>query len=106
MPGYTYWILGDAFLRGWYSIHDYEKMRFGFAPFHGSEKAAAQYVGADIPTTNPLDFSSSSSWKTTLIIISSVGLIVLLIIVLAVVLTKKKKRKEKKKKKKEKKRQE
>ena len=77
-------------------------MRFGFAPFHGSEKAAAQYVGAIIPTTNPLDFSSSSSWKTTLIILSSVGLIVLIIIVLAVVLTKKKKKKEKKKKKKKK----
>ena len=81
-------------------------MRFGFAPFHGSEKAAAQYVGTIIPTTNPLDFSSSSSWKTTLIILSSVGLIVLIIIVLAVVLTNKKKKKEKKKKKKKKKREE
>ena len=32
------WILGDAFLRGFYSAHDHEKKRFGFAPHTLSEK--------------------------------------------------------------------
>lgn len=95
MPGYSFWILGDAFLRGWYSIHDYEENRFGFAPFPGSEKVAAQYVGLDTPTINPFESLSSSSWMTTLIIISSVGLIVAVVIILAVTLTNKKKKKEK-----------
>ncbi len=26
------WLLGDAFLRGYYSVHDYKRKRFGFAP--------------------------------------------------------------------------
>jgi len=26
------WMLGDAFLRGYYSVHDHEQERMGFAP--------------------------------------------------------------------------
>ena len=48
--GYSYWILGDAFLRGWYSIHDYSNMRFGFAPFIGSPKTVPEHVGSRKPT--------------------------------------------------------
>lgn len=35
-----YFVLGDSFLRGFYSIHDYENSKFGFAPHSGSSKAA------------------------------------------------------------------
>lgn len=34
----TYWILGDAFMRGWYNIHDHTNKRMGFVPFTGSAK--------------------------------------------------------------------
>lgn len=37
-----YWILGDSFLRGWYSIHDYDQTRVGFVPYKGSEKTAPE----------------------------------------------------------------
>lgn len=36
--GATDWVLGDAFMRGWYSIHDHENLRMGFTPFTGSPK--------------------------------------------------------------------
>ena len=36
------WILGDAFMRGWYSIHDHDQMRMGFVPFSGSPKSKAE----------------------------------------------------------------
>jgi len=26
------WMLGDAFLRGYYAVHDHKKKRMGFAP--------------------------------------------------------------------------
>lgn len=34
------WILGDTFLRGFYSTHDHLNKRFGFAPHANSIKAA------------------------------------------------------------------
>ncbi len=37
-----YLVLGDSFLRGFYSIHDYSKMRFGFVPHSESTKLAPQ----------------------------------------------------------------
>ena len=33
-----YWLLGSAFLRGWYSIHDHTNGRMGFVPYSGSAK--------------------------------------------------------------------
>ena len=33
-----YWILGDAFMRGWYNIHDHTNKRMGFVPFSTSTK--------------------------------------------------------------------
>lgn len=32
------WVLGNVFLRGWYSTHDYANMRFGFVAFKDSPK--------------------------------------------------------------------
>lgn len=33
-----YWVLGAAFMRGWYSIHDHESLKFGFVPYIDSPK--------------------------------------------------------------------
>ena len=33
-----YWVLGVAFMRGWYNIHDHESLRFGFVPYVDSPK--------------------------------------------------------------------
>lgn len=38
---FSYWLLGDAFLKGYYSIHDnndHSKARIGFAPHSNSKK--------------------------------------------------------------------
>ena len=43
-----YWVLGDAFLRGFYSTHDHAENRFGFAP-HSLSTKKSPYKG-DIPT--------------------------------------------------------
>ena len=32
------WILGDAFMRGWYNIHDLSNMRMGFYSIDSSKK--------------------------------------------------------------------
>ena len=34
------WILGDAFMRGWYHIHDFENKRQGFVPTKLTSKRA------------------------------------------------------------------
>ena len=36
----NYWILGDSFLRGFYSIHDGVNYKMGFAPHSKSTKKA------------------------------------------------------------------
>lgn len=38
------WILGDTFLRGFYSTHDHTNKRFGFAP-HSESTKKAPYLG-------------------------------------------------------------
>jgi len=47
-----YWILGDAFMRGLYSIHDYDNLRMGFVPFVGSTKKVP-VKATTTPTTTP-----------------------------------------------------
>jgi len=39
--------LGSAFLRGYYSVHDYEGKRFGFVPHNLSTKRNAETNSAD-----------------------------------------------------------
>jgi len=36
------WILGDAFMRGYYNIHDHDNLRMGFVPFSGSSKSVPE----------------------------------------------------------------
>ena len=53
LSGYSsidYWILGDAFMRGWYNIHDLDNMRMGFVPFASSNKVVPTQA-TSIPTT-------------------------------------------------------
>jgi hypothetical protein len=38
--GEPMWLLGDNFLRGWYSIHDADEFKMGFAPLKGNSKLA------------------------------------------------------------------
>jgi hypothetical protein len=45
------WLLGDSFLRGYYSVHDYNKQRFGFAPTTQSQKTK---VERGTPPNTPL----------------------------------------------------
>ena len=39
---HNYWLLGDAFMRSWYNIHDHANNRMGFVPFIGSNKSKGQ----------------------------------------------------------------
>jgi len=48
-----HWILGDAFMRGWYNIHDHENKRMGFVPFLGSNKSAP--IPGQTPVPNDRD---------------------------------------------------
>lgn len=60
----NFWLLGDAFLRGYYSIHDnsdHANARIGFAPHSTSSK---QNVEADVtaPETNVEDYLWELTW--------------------------------------------
>ena len=44
------WVLGVAFMRGWYNIHDYERQSFGFVPYKGSGKTLP-WLETVMPTT-------------------------------------------------------
>ena len=48
--GLDFWILGDAFMRGWYNIHDHENMRMGFVPH-----ATAVKTKPEVMTTAPTE---------------------------------------------------
>ena len=51
-----HWILGDAFMRGWYNIHDHENKRMGFVPFLGSNKSAPiPAESAPVPYCNDVE---------------------------------------------------
>lgn len=54
IDGFNEWILGDAFMRGWYNIHDKDNLRMGFVPFTGSSKsvpvASSSTPSAVLPT--------------------------------------------------------
>lgn len=37
------WIFGDAFMRGWYNIHDHDNVRFGFVPVADPSGTTREY---------------------------------------------------------------
>ena len=51
--GEDQWILGDTFMRGWYSIHDYDSNRIGFTPFPSSTKQLPELA----PTPNFIEIN-------------------------------------------------
>ena len=46
------WLLGDAFMRGFYATHDHAEKRFGFAP-HSLSTKNAPYPGEAPCTEEP-----------------------------------------------------
>ena len=56
------WILGDAFMRGWYNIHDHDYARMGFAPYVGSHKPAATHNGGVYPTEPVPDYYETDAY--------------------------------------------
>ena len=66
-----YWVLGVAFMRGWYSIHDHELMRFGFVPFVDSPKEPPRLESLtpmkQLPEEYlPLDDGGAFNWRSFL----------------------------------------
>jgi len=54
--GQEYWILGDSFFRGYYTIHDDENSRLGIVPHSNSHKSDVQHGQTPskfIPTSLP-----------------------------------------------------
>lgn len=52
----SYWLIGDAFLRGYYSIHDNEdhsQAKLGFIPHANSDKPHVSY--GEVPATTTVD---------------------------------------------------
>lgn len=43
----NYWILGNAFMRGFYNVHNHETMQYGFAPIKGSTKS--KVIKGEVP---------------------------------------------------------
>ena len=58
----NYWILGDAFMRGLYTVHDYDNLRMGFVPYTGSAKGAMPAKTTD-PTTTPPGVDVVIAWS-------------------------------------------
>ena len=81
-----YWILGVAFMRHYYNIHDHTNKRFGFASYRGSPKTNPTPVG-EIPTAliensvNDSDLEELSERSNTLYyILAGAGVIIGLVI--------------------------
>lgn len=73
-----YWILGDAFMRGWYNIHDHEHNRMGFVPFTGSSKSLPEHA-TSTPTAKLPD---TRLWVTGAFVYGiPLGLFLLIIII-------------------------
>lgn len=59
----SYWLIGDAFLRGYYSIHDNEdhtNAKLGFIPHANSIKPHIGY--GDVPETTTTDLQWERTW--------------------------------------------
>ena len=78
------WLLGDAFLRGFYSVYDHAGKQFGFAPHSLSKKNAP--VKGEVPSASQSMNQLSKQDTTTIILIvvgavAAVGIVILVIVI-------------------------
>jgi hypothetical protein len=69
-PSLDRWLLGDAFLRGYYSVYDYERKKMGFAPHLESTKHAPK-MGQEL--LEDLTDGGLEWWGYLLIILAGCG---------------------------------
>ena len=74
----SYWILGDAFMRGWYNIHDHTNKQMGFVPYSSSNKNVPT-VATSIPTT-PLPNVEAPSSSFNLFGLDPVAFLTILVV--------------------------
>ena len=56
----SYFVLGDVFLRGYYSIHDMDNNRIGFAPHRNSHKHVLE--AGELPLHSQIEVINENSW--------------------------------------------
>jgi hypothetical protein len=69
-PSLDRWLFGDAFLRGYYSVYDYERKKMGFAPHLESTKHAPK-MGQEL--LEDLTDGGFEWWGYLLIILAGCG---------------------------------
>lgn len=80
-----YWLLGDSFLRGFYTVHDHAEKRFGFAP-HSLSTKKSPYRGK-IPSKELSGILKT--WEIVVIAISSVVFVVVVFLIVWFLILKK-----------------
>ena len=85
LSGYTtvnYWILGDAFMRGWYNIHDHTNKRMGFVPLATGSTKQVPSRATSAPTT-PLPLADTGVAATILGVDARVFIVMVTFLVVA-----------------------
>ena len=86
IEGFDEWILGDAFMRGYYNIHDHTTTpnRMGFVPFTGSSKVVPTST-SETPTDAIPDVTLTNVGYLIFGVDSTVFLVLLVIFTLATI---------------------
>ena len=79
-----YFLIGDAFFRGFYSVHDDNNDRIGFAPHSESNKTAA--VFASTPPKNSIKLGFFVKYKQEILIVAGSILVVAGLAIFATIL--------------------
>lgn len=72
------WLLGDSFLRGFYSTHDHLEKRFGFAP-HSLSKKKSPYRGEQPADELPVvmaEWEQIILWVVGILVLAAIGVAV------------------------------
>jgi hypothetical protein len=69
-----YFLIGDAFFRGFYSVHDDDNDRIGFAPHSESNKSAAVFTSS--PPQNSIKLGFFVKYKQEILIVVGSVLVV------------------------------
>lgn len=76
--GDNFWLLGDVFMRGFYSVHDMDNQKIGFVPHSNSDKQAPE--PAEFSTLPDQTMSGSS---TDYVVYIAIAIAILIIFVIA-----------------------